>query len=87
MPAAVKGQYFYWYMMLDVFRRKIVGHEVHVVASSELAALLMRKASLAEGVGARSLVLHPDKGNAMKGATMLATLEHLDVAGRSTGSP
>jgi len=80
LPAAVKGQYFYWYMMLDVFSRKIVGHEVHVVESSELAAQLMRKASLAEGVAGRSLVLHSDNGSAMKGATMLATLEHLGVA-------
>lgn len=80
MPAAVKGQYFYWYMMLDVFSRKIVGHEVHVAESAELAALLMRRASLAEGLGGRSLVLHSDNGSAMKGATMLATLEHLGVA-------
>lgn len=80
LPTAIKGQYFYWYMMLDVFSRKIVGHEVHVAESSELAALLMRKASLAEGLGGRSLVLHSDNGSAMKGATMLATLEHLGVA-------
>lgn len=80
LPAAVKGQYFYWYMMLDVFSRKIVGHEVHMAESSELAALLMRKASLAEGLAGRSLVLHSDNGSAMKGATMLATLEHLGVA-------
>jgi putative transposase len=80
LPAAVKGQYFYWYMMLDVFSRKIVGHEVHVAESSDLAALLMRRASLAEGLGGRSLVLHSDNGSAMKGATMLATLEHLGVA-------
>jgi putative transposase len=80
LPAAVKGQYFYWYMMLDVFSRKIVGHEVHMAESSELAALLMRRASLAEGLGGRSLVLHSDNGSAMKGATMLATLEQLGVA-------
>jgi putative transposase len=80
LPTAIKGQYFYWYMMLDVFSRKIVGHEVHVAESAELAALLMRKASLAEGLAGRSLVLHSDNGSAMKGATMLATLEHLGVA-------
>ena len=79
-PAAVKGQYFYWYMMLDVFSRKIVGHEVHVAESSELAALLMRRASLAEGLTGRPLVLHSDNGSAMKGATMLVTLEQLGVA-------
>jgi hypothetical protein len=37
-------------MILDVFSRKIVGHEVHVAESAELAALLMRKASLGEGL-------------------------------------
>lgn len=80
MPAAVKGQYFYWYMVLDVFSRKIVAHEVHVAESADLAALLMRKASLAEGLAGRPLVLHSDNGSPMKGATMLATLEQLGVA-------
>ena len=79
MPAAVKGQYYYWYMMLDVFSRKIVAHEVHEAESAELAALLMRRASLAEGLAGRPLVLHSDNGSPMKGATMLATLENLGV--------
>ena len=61
LPAAVKGQYYYWYMMLDVFSRKIVAHEVHKAESAELAALLMRRASLAEGLAGRPLVLHSDK--------------------------
>jgi len=80
MPAAVKGQFYYWYMVLDVFSRKIVGHEVHVAESSELASRLMRRTSLAEGLAGRSLVLHSDNGSAMKGATMLANLEQLGVA-------
>ena len=54
---------YYWYMMLDVFSRKIVGHT-----------------SLSEGLAGRPLVLHSDNGSPMKGATMLATLEHLGVA-------
>jgi transposase InsO family protein len=80
LPAAVKGLYYYWYMVLDVFSRKIVGHEVHVAESAELASLLMRRASLAEGLAGRPLVLHSDNGSAMKGSTMLATLEQLGVA-------
>jgi putative transposase len=80
LPAAVKGQFYYWYMVLDVFSRKIVGHEVHVAESAELASVLMRRASLAEGLAGRSLVLHSDNGSAMKGSTMLATLEQLGVA-------
>jgi transposase InsO family protein len=62
-----------------VYSRKIVGHEVVVAESAEMAALLMRKASLAEGLAGRKVVLHSDNGSAMKGATMLATLEKLGV--------
>jgi len=79
LPTSVKGLYFYWYMVLDVYSRKIVGHEVHIAEAAELAALLMRKASLAEGLAGRKVVLHSDNGSAMKGATMLATLEKLGV--------
>ena len=39
----------------------------------------MRKASLAEGLAGRAVVLHSDNGSSMKGATMLATLEKLDI--------
>jgi len=79
LPASVKGLYFYWYMVLDVYSRKIVGHEVHVAESAELASLLLRKASLAEGLAGREVVLHSDNGSAMKSATMLATLEKLGI--------
>ena len=79
LPVSVKGRYFYWYMVLDVFSRKIVGHEVHEAESADMAALLMRKASLSEGLAGRKVVLHSDNGSSMKGATMLATLEKLGV--------
>ena len=80
MPAAIKGKYYYWYMVLDIYSRKIVGHEVHEAESAESASRLMRRASLAESLAGRPLVLHSDNGSAMKGATMLATLEQLGVA-------
>lgn len=66
-------------MVLDMFSRKIVGHEVQEAESAELDALLMRRASLAEGLTGRPLLLHSDNGSAMKGATLLATLESLGV--------
>ena len=79
LPTRVKGKYLYWYMVMDVYSRKIVGHEVHEVEAAALGARLMRKASLSEGLAGRELVLHSDNGSAMKGATMLATLEKLGV--------
>lgn len=79
LPADVRGMYYYWYMVLDVYSRKIVGHEVHIAESAESAALLLSKASLAEGLAGREVVLHSDNGSSMKGATMLATLEKLGI--------
>jgi len=80
LPAAVQGTYYYWYMVLDIYSRKIVGHEVHATESADQASVLMRRASLAEGLAGRPLVLHSDNGSAMKGSTMLATLEALGIA-------
>lgn len=65
--------------MLDVISPKIVGHKVHVVESAELAAMLMRRASRAEGQAGSALVLHSDNGSTMKGAIMLVTLKHLEL--------
>lgn len=53
---------------------------MHEVEAADLASLLMRRASLAEGLSGRPVVLHSDNGSPMKGATMLATLENLGRA-------
>jgi putative transposase len=66
-------------MVLEVYRREIVGHEVHVAELAELASLLLRKARFAEGLAGLALVLHSDNGSSTKGATMLATLERLGI--------
>ncbi|QRX83409.1 hypothetical protein JQN73_03870 [Glaciimonas sp. PAMC28666] len=70
-------------MVLDICSRKIVGHEVHVAESAELASLLLSKARLAEGLAGLEVVLHSNNGSAIKGATMLATLEKLASCRRS----
>lgn len=80
LKSPVRGMYFYLYLILDVWSRKIVGFEVHDRESPELAAELVRRTCMAEGIDASSLlVLHSDNGGPMKGATMLATLERLGV--------
>lgn len=75
----VKGLYFYLYLIMDVYSRKIVGWEVYGEESADHAASIARKAYLREGVAGRSLVLHSDNGSPMKGATMLGTLHNLGV--------
>jgi transposase InsO family protein len=79
LATTVKGLFFYLYLIMDVYSRKIVGWEIFGAESAEHAASVFHKAHLREGVGTESLVLHSDNGSPMKGATMLATLQRLGV--------
>ena len=62
-----------------MFSRLIVGYEVWAEETAEHADHLIRKATLAQGIAGRPLVLHSDNGSPMKAATFLATLEKLGV--------
>ena len=79
LRSALRGQYFYLYLLVDVWSRKIVGWEVAEEESSEVAAAMIARACLAQGVGQDQLVIHSDNGGPMKGATLLATLQMLGV--------
>lgn len=80
MASLVRGQFFYLYLVEDVWSRKILGWEVHEAEASEFAAALIERIRReAGGVDLRGWVLHADNGGPMKGATMLATLQRLGV--------
>ena len=81
LPAQVQGRWFYLYLILDLFSRKVVGWEVHDSDNAEHAAYLARRTALAEGVHARSTrpVLHGDNGTTMKATTVLAMLHWLGI--------
>ena len=75
----ITGKFFYLYMFMDIFSRKIVGYEVHenecMIKSSSLIEKICKDEKVKEG----DLTLHSDNGGAMKGATMLATLHKLGI--------
>lgn len=75
----VKGIFFYRYLILDLYRRKIVGWEIFEAESAEYAARLVQRAVLAEGGIDQPLVLHSDNGSPRKGATLLETRYRLGV--------
>ena len=81
LPATVKGRWFYLYLILDLYSRKIVGFEVHDSDSAHHAAHLARRTALAESVHAGSVkpVLHGDNGATLKGTTVLAMLYWLGI--------
>jgi transposase InsO family protein len=79
MPTTVKGRFFYWYMMKDIYSRKLVVNEVHESENAEHASTLLKRGCLKEQIAGRPLVLHSDNGTAMKGAAMLASMQQLGV--------
>lgn len=79
LRSPVRGVFFYLYLIVDIFSRKIVGWSVEEEESSRLAADLVATAIPAEGADPNRLVLHADNGGPMKGSTMLATLQRLGV--------
>jgi transposase InsO family protein len=75
-----RGDFFFLYMVEDVWSRKILGWEVHEVESSELAAALIERIRREHPEkNLAGWILHSDNGGPMKGATMLATLQRLGV--------
>lgn len=79
LATTVQGIFFYLYLILDVYSRKIVGLEVFEAESAEHATTVVGRAYLREGIAGQPLVLHSDNGAPMKGATLLATLQKLGV--------
>ncbi len=81
LNAEIKGKYYYLYMFLDLYSRKIVGWEIYDKESSELSSELIKRIYRAEKVhmNKKPLVLHSDNGSPMKGATMLETLYSLGI--------
>jgi transposase InsO family protein len=79
LRSALRGQFYYLYLVMDVWSRKIVAWEVAVQESSEIASGMITRASMENGVDRDQLVIHSDNGGPMKGATLLATLQFLGI--------
>lgn len=80
LTSDIRGKYFYLYLFLDVFSRKIVGFDVFDEQSAERASEVVFAAYTAENVKVGEVTLHADNGGPMKGSMMLATLQNLGIA-------
>jgi putative transposase len=79
LRSSVRGAFFYLYLIVDIYSRKIVGWWVAAEESMDVAADLIERATHEQNVPIDTLVLHADNGGPMKGSTMLATLHRLGV--------
>lgn len=83
----IKGKYYYLYLILDLFSRKIVAWDIWEEESAELASELVRRAVLSERLTKNNpLVLQSDNGSPMKGAILLELLYKLGIT-PSRGRP
>lgn len=79
VPGPAKGLFFYLYVILDLYSRKIVSWEVFASESAVHSSTVIERAVWAEGVVLRPLVLHADNGSPLKAATLQETLKRLQV--------
>jgi transposase InsO family protein len=79
LKGPVRGTFFYLYLFIDVWSRKIMGWAVHDCESSAYAAELFTEICEAHQLPKDAVVLHMDRGSPMKGSTLRATLEQLGV--------
>lgn len=79
LTTTIAGKFFYLYLFLDIYSRKIVGFDVFEKESAEHASQVVCKAYGTEGVQEGEVVLHSDNGSPMKGSTMLVTLQKLGI--------
>lgn len=79
LRSPVRGVFFYLYLMVDVWSRKVVGWRAEDRECTVMASELVQDAITSEHADPTALVLHQDNGGPMKGATLKATLETLGV--------
>lgn len=81
LPGPAKGIYFYLYLILDLYSRKIIAWEVWLEESAENASLLVRRGMISEQLISQQqpLVLHSDNGSPMKGSSLIETLYQLGI--------
>jgi len=79
LPTPILGMYFYLYLFMDIFSRKIVGWQVYAQENADRASQIIQDIAFKEGIAPDQVTLHADNGGPMKGSTMVATLQKLGI--------
>ncbi len=77
LKSDVDGIFYYTYMIKDIWKKNIVGWEIHECESVDIASDMFTR--LKAQYNLRGVRLHSDNGNPMKGSTMIITLHNLGV--------
>jgi len=77
LKTKIKGVFFYLYLFMDVWSRKIVGWTVEEIEDGNIASETISRICNEKKIS--SIYLHSDNGGPMICGTMLATLQRLGV--------
>jgi transposase InsO family protein len=86
LDAPLKGTYFYLYMAIDMFSKKVVAWEVYAKEDGTLARDLFAQALEAEGIPPGTIMIHADNGKPMRSLKLRALFDLLQVTA-SYGRP
>ena len=75
-----KWQYYYLYVIIDIFSRYVVGWLVADCESQSLAGKLIQQTTLKQRIQPCQLTLHADRGASMTSHSVAQLLEHLGIA-------
>ena len=67
LPSPVRGHFFYLYMVMDVWSRKIMGWDVHSVEDMALSSAMICRLYDEEKISPEQLKLHSDNGGPTEG--------------------
>jgi putative transposase len=74
------GSYYYLYTIIDVFSRYVPGWMIASRESAQLAERLIAETCTKQGINPDQLVLHADRGSAMRSKTVAQLLIKLGIA-------
>ena len=77
LKSDISGIFYYCYMIKDIWKKNIVGWEIHEYESVDIASDMFKRLKLKYKL--KGVHLHSDNGNPMRGATMIITLHNLGV--------
>jgi putative transposase len=76
----LNGVYYYLYVIIDVFSRYVPGWMIAEREAAELAETLIAETCAKQGIEPDQLILHADRGSAMRSKTVAQLLIDLGVA-------
>lgn len=74
-----KWTYYYFYVIIDIYSRYVVGWRVSTSETGALAKDLIRESCLRQGIDKKQLVIHSDRGSAMTSKTVAQLMAELGV--------